>query len=82
MIAVGVAVGRVELEAGAVDGDVELFDLGGDAFDVSCGNGSLVIVTAAVCGSTLILERTLTSPRLNGPATAGVTTRIPNGAPS
>src|ERR1700722_808290 len=46
------------------------------------GKGSLVIVTAAVDGSTLILERTVTSPRLKGPAIAGVTTEIPKGAPS
>src|SRR5437660_607411 len=60
------------------------------------GKGSLVIVTAAVLGSTLIVERTVTLPRLNvgkpapwapwqlgqEPATAGVTTVIPNGAPS
>ena len=46
------------------------------------GNGSLVIVTSAVCGSTSIFERTTTLPRLNGPATAGVTTSRPNGAPS
>ena len=46
------------------------------------GKGSLVIVTAAVWGSTLMLERTTTLPRLNGPATAGVTIDRPNGAPS
>src|SRR5580692_7123808 len=45
------------------------------------GNGSLSIVTAAVAGFTLILERTSTSPRLKGPATAGVITSSPNGAP-
>ena len=39
-------------------------------------------MTAAVCGSTSIRDRTVTVPRLNGPATAGVTTSIPNGAPS
>ena len=47
----------------------------------NCGSGSLVTVTAAVSGLTLIRERTLTSPRLNGPATAGVCTNRPNGAP-
>ena len=41
----------------------------------------LVMVTAAVCGSTLICESTTTFPRLNGPATAGVTIDRPNGAP-
>src|ERR1035438_3075800 len=30
---------------------------------MNCGNGSLVIVTAAVVGSTLIVWRTVTSPR-------------------
>ena len=42
----------------------------------------LEIVTWAVWGSTSILERTTTLPRLKGPATAGVTIDRPNGAPS
>src|SRR5450830_1113300 len=37
------------------------------------GNGSDVTVICAVCGSTLIAARTITFPRLNGPATAGTT---------
>jgi hypothetical protein len=51
-----------------------------------CGNAygpvsSVVIVNSDVTGSTLILARTTTSPRLNGPATAFVTILNPNGAP-
>ena len=46
------------------------------------GKGSLWMLTAAVLGSTVIFERTVTSPRLKGPATAGVTTAMPKGAPS
>ena len=38
-------------------------------------------MTAAVLGSTVIAERTTMLPRLNGPATAGVTTARPKGAP-
>ncbi len=45
------------------------------------GSGSLVIVICAVCGSALIVARTATLPRLNGPATAGTTISRPNGAP-
>ena len=41
------------------------------------GNGSLVTVICAVCGSTLIAARTTTLPRLNGPATAGHHDRQP-----
>ena len=43
---------------------------------------SVVIVRSEVVGSTLILARTTTRPRLNGPATAFVTMLSPNGAPS
>ncbi len=46
------------------------------------GPGSVVMVTAAVFGSTLIRERTSTMPRSNGPAFASVATSSPNGAPS
>ena len=46
-----------------------------------CGNGSLVTVTCEVTGLTLIAARSMTLPRLNGPATAGTTTDRPNGAP-
>src|SRR5271165_6742095 len=45
------------------------------------GRGSLEMLTAAVSGLTVIWERTSTFPRLKGPATAGVTSRIPKGAP-
>src|SRR5580658_2746526 len=49
------------------------------------GNGSLTIVTCAVCGSIASAERTTTgwpsSSRSNGPATAGTATLKPNGAP-
>src|ERR1019366_3849262 len=47
----------------------------------SCGNGSLVVVICAVFGLMAIVARTTTFPRLNGPATAGVTMDSPNGAP-
>ena len=46
----------------------------------SVGIGSLVIVTDALFGSTLIAERTITFPRSNGPATAGATIERPYGA--
>src|SRR5580700_1034318 len=35
------------------------------------GSGSVVTVSCAVCGSTLIAERTTIVPRLNGPAITG-----------
>ena len=79
--ALGLAVCRVELEAGAVDGDVERFDLRGDALE-DRGDRVAGDRDCAVCGSMLIFERTVTLPRLNGPAMAGVMTSIPNGAPS
>src|SRR5258707_5943640 len=45
------------------------------------GPGSVVIVTAAVCSSTSIRERTLMMPTLNGPTwVASVLTSRPNGA--
>ena len=47
-----------------------------------CGNGSVVTVICAVCGSTSILARVTIVPRLNGPAITGVTIDRPNGAPS
>jgi hypothetical protein len=40
-----------------------------------------VIVNAAVSSFTSIFARTMTFPRLNGPATAGFTIDSPNGAP-
>ena len=44
--------------------------------------GSVVsAVTRAVVGLMLIVERVFTSPRLNGPATAGTAIDSPNGAP-
>ena len=43
---------------------------------------SVVIVSAAVVGLTSIFARTMTFPRLNGPATAGLTIDSPYGAPS
>src|ERR1022692_109174 len=43
---------------------------------------SVVIVNSAVNGSTSIFALTTTLPRLNGPATAGVTIDNPYGAPS
>src|ERR1700689_1744477 len=46
-----------------------------------CGSGSLVTVTCAVLGFTVIAARTTTSRRLNGPAFACTTTARPNGAP-
>ena len=46
------------------------------------GSGSLVTVSCAVCGSTATFARMITSPRSNGPASAGTTTLNPNGAPS
>ena len=46
------------------------------------GSGSETIVTDASFGSMNSLERTVTVPRLNGPATAGLTISRPNGAPS
>src|SRR3984957_5606552 len=42
---------------------------------------SVVIVNAAVSGSTSIFARTITFPRSNGPAFAGFTIDRPNGAP-
>ena len=45
------------------------------------GSGSETIVTDALFGLTNSFERTVTVPRLNGPATAGVTISSPNGAP-
>ena len=42
---------------------------------------TLVTVTRAVYGSTVIVARVTTLPRLNGPATAGTTIDRPNGAP-
>ncbi len=48
---------------------------------MTCGNGSDVVVSAAVCGSMLTKARTTTLPRLNGPATVGTTIDSPNGAP-
>src|SRR6202035_1796625 len=42
---------------------------------------SLVIVSAAVSGSTWTVARTMTLPRWNGPASAGLTIESPNGAP-
>ena len=44
-----------------------------------CGSESLVTVKAEVCGSTWIEALTITLPRLNGPALAGVTIDRPNG---
>jgi len=41
----------------------------------------VVTVSCAVRGSTSIFARTITSPRSNGPATAGLTMLNPNGAP-
>ena len=59
----------------------ELFDLGGDAFDEhrdrvagDRDRGGVRVDFDA--------RATTTLPRLKGPATAGVTTSIPNGAPS
>ncbi len=46
-----------------------------------CGSGSVVTVNAVVYGSTLIIARTTTFPRLNGPAWVGTTIDRPNGAP-
>src|SRR6185503_12846478 len=45
------------------------------------GNGSLTILTVASCLSTNTAARTFTSPRLNGPATAGTMIDAPYGAP-
>ena len=45
-------------------------------------DGSVVIVNAAVVGSTSIFARTITFPRSNGPAFAGFTIDRPYGAPS
>ena len=42
---------------------------------------ALLIVTAAVFGSTLSDERVTTLPKSNGPATVGITIERPNGAP-
>ena len=44
-------------------------------------DASVVIVICAVCGSTSIRARTTFVPKLNGPATTGVTIDSPNGAP-
>ena len=68
------AVGGVELEflvAGAFDGHVDVLQLQRNAPAAAVGSGSLLIVSAAVLRSTLIVERTTTVPRLNGGATAG-----------
>src|SRR6202035_133546 len=42
---------------------------------------TLVAITLADFGSTLIVARVTTVPRLNGPATAGTAIERPNGAP-
>ena len=48
----------------------------------SCvGSGSETIVTEALLGSMKSFERTVTTPRSNGPALAGVTIERPKGAP-
>ena len=48
---------------------------------ICVGSGSETIVTDASCGSMNSLLRTVTNPRSNGPALAGVTISNPNGAP-
>src|ERR1700694_5347201 len=45
------------------------------------GKGSEMMVPCAVCGSTRRDWRTTTTPRLNGPATAGTSTTRPWGPP-
>src|ERR1700733_2042103 len=45
-------------------------------------DGSVLIVSAAVVGFTSIFALTITCPRLNGPATAGLTIDRPYGAHS
>jgi hypothetical protein len=67
------------------DRNVDVLDLQRDPLDVlrilNEPSLSLMIVRVVVIGSTSIFARTITFPRLNGPAFAGFTIDNPNGAP-
>ena len=75
------AVGGVDGEVRTVGDRDDLTDIRRDALH-ELRQRSLVTVTCAVWGSTVILARVMIVPRLNGPAIACVTIVAPNGAPS
>src|SRR5271166_1232351 len=70
----------LNMNSGRLTSTSIVFSLNGTP-SMLCGSGSLVTVSCAVLGFTLIVERTTTLPRSNGPAFAGTTIERPNGAP-
>ena len=89
LISVWLQLVGLNVNPGRLIATYHVLDLQRDAVDdrrdrVRSAGGLVVIVSAAVCGSTSIFARTTTglpSWRSNGPAFAGLTIERPNGAP-